>query len=778
MKRVSLDEGWRFTLSDQKAGAVRHLDDSSWRRVDLPHDWSIECPRRADAPTGPSGGYAQEGIGWYRRHFHVPAAWKGKRVLVEFEGVYRDAEVWLNGHALGVHPYGYTSFHMDLTPFLAFEEENLLAVQVCNTPAGHTRWYSGSGIYRHVWLRIADPVHLAPWGLWAVTRSIEKRTAHLEVAAPVENHDESETSLTVRWRLLDPDGRVAAEARSDAITVPAGGSVEARQTLTVRSCRLWSPETPHLYRIEAELVQDRRVLDRDGVAVGIRTLALEPEVGFRLNGETIKMRGGCVHHDCGPLGAAAVDRAEERKVERLKANGFNAVRCAHNPPSPAFLDACDRLGMMVIDEAFDCWRAGKNPFDYHRWFDRWWLTDLDSMVLRDRHHPAVVAWSIGNELIERDKPEGAPIARRLADRIRQLDPTRPITAGICDVWEKERRWEATDPVFDVLDLCGYNYRLDVYERDHQRFPRRLMAATESFPPQQFEYWKAVERYPWVVGDFVWTAWDYLGEAGIGHVRFADAVNPPFLPGWPYTVANCGDLDLCGHKRPQSYYRDVLWGRAERPVIVVHPPVPEGMTVVVSQWGWEDVRFSWNWPGHEGKTFKVEVYFNSDEIELLLNGRSIGRAPAGEAARYRALFDVPYEPGELRAVAWRGGKAIAVGRLVTAGAPSRLRLTPDRRSLRPDRNDLAFVDVELVDRRGIRIPDASEEILFSVQGPGRIAAVANADPTNAEPFRGHSHRLWRGRALAVVQPTGRRGTITLRAITDGLPAATVSLAVQP
>ncbi len=777
MKRVGLDGDWRFMLGENKGSAVRDFDDSGWRRLDLPHDWSIEMPRRPEAPTGASGGYAQEGVGWYRKHFHVPVEWKEKRVLVEFEGVYRDAEVWLNGHTLGVHPYGYTSFVMELTPFLEAGSENVLAVQVCNTPHGHTRWYSGSGLYRHVWLRVGDPIHFAPWGLWGTTRLLEKREARLEVAAPIENHSERDQSVTVRWRLFDSRGRPAAEASGEAV-VPAGGRAEARSTMNVRTPQPWSPERPILYRLEAELSASRRRLDREETGVGLRMIALEPDRGFLLNGSAIKMRGGCVHHDCGPLGSAAIDRAEFRKVERLKANGFNAVRCAHNPPSPAFLDACDRLGMLVINEAFDCWRAGKNPFDYHRWFERWWKTDLDSMVLRDRHHPSVIAWSIGNELIERDKPEGAPLARMLADRIRELDKTRPITAGICNVWGTERKWEDTDPVFEVLDLCGYNYRLDVYERDHQRFPKRLIAATESFPPQQFEYWKAVERYPWVVGDFVWTAWDYLGESGIGHVRFEDEKSSSFLPGWPYTVANCGDIDLCGNKRPQSYYRDVLWGRAKHPVIVVHPPVPEGKKVVVSGWGWEDVRFSWNWPGMEGKPLKVEVYFESEAIELLLNGRSIGRARADESVRYRAVFEVPYEPGELRAVAWRGEKAVAEGRLQTAGIPSRLRLRPDRQRLRPDRNDLSFVQVELTDRKGVVVPDADAEVCFTVCGPGRLAAVANADPKNAEPFRGHIHRLWRGRALAVVQPTGRAGVVKLMAAVDGLAPAVVAIQIRP
>jgi beta-galactosidase len=777
MRKESFDLDWRFSLGDE-GQAAKAYDDASWRRVDLPHDWSIELPRSKDNPTGASGGYAREGVGWYRKHFDVPREWAGRRVRVEFEGVYRDAEVWLNGRAVGVHPYGYTTFSLDLTPLLKPGETNVLAVRVSNTPHGHTRWYSGSGLYRHVWLLTAPPVHVAPWGLSVTTPDVTGKVASVAVETAVENLSPANCAVIVRWRVMNPEGEMVAKGSAEA-AVKAGDRAAVQQRLSVRNPRLWSPDTPSLYRLETEIFEGRTRLDGESTAFGIRNIAFNPEQGFVLNGVSLKMRGGCVHHDCGPLGAASIDRAEERKVEVLKASGFNAVRCAHNPPSPAFLEACDRLGMLVIDEAFDCWRAGKNHQDYHRHFDKGWREDLDSMVRRDRNHPSVVLWSIGNELVERGEPEGAAIAGMLAQRVRELDPTRPVTAGICDIWGGTvPAWETTDGLLAQLDVCGYNYRLDVYRSDHERFPKRVILATETFPPFhfQYDYWKACEELPYVAGDFVWTALDYLGEAGIGHT-YLEGDKVPQLPGWPYTVANCGDIDLCGFKRPQSYYRDVLWKRAKTPYIAVHTPVPDGRKVVVSSWGWDDVQASWTWPGQDGKPMSVDVYFDCDEIELRLNGRPLGRSPAGAAAKHKAVFSIPYEPGEIRAVAFQNGKPVAESALDTAGVPHRLRLTPDRAAIRSDRNDLSYVSVELCDRKGRVIPTAADLVQFSLKGPGRIAAVANADPKNAEPFTGRQHKLWRGRGLVVVQPDGRLGALKVQAMADGVDVASVTITIR-
>lgn len=779
MQRNSFDAGWRFDLGDV-GQAAKTCDDSWWRRLDLPHDWSIELPRNKEHPTGAAGGYVREGVGWYRKHFHAPADWRDRRVTIEFEGVYRDCEVWLNGHAVGVHPYGYTTFAMDLTPYLELDAENVLSVRVNNMPHGHTRWYTGSGIYRHVWLLTAPRVHVAHWGLAVTTPEISAKSAIVEARTTVENRAGAARAVTVGWRVIGPAGKTVAEGKRRG-KVPADAAEEFALRMTVKAPKLWSPNSPHLYRLETEVWDGRQRLDGESTAFGIRSFSFDAERGFVLNDRALKMRGGCVHHDCGPLGAASIDRAEERKVEVLKASGFNAVRCAHNPPAPAFLDACDRLGMLVMDEAFDGWRRHKeqNSHDYHRFFDKWWRDDLDAMVRRDRNHPSIVLWSIGNEVDERGRPEGAAIAGMLAGRVRELDPTRPVTAGICDIWGvKESAWERTDPLFAHLDVCGYNYRLDVYRSDHVRYPKRVILATESFPAPQFayDYWKAVEEMPWVAGDFVWTALDYLGEAGIGY-DFPEGDKVPQKLGWPYTLANCGDIDICGGKRPPSYYRDVLWKRAKAPYIGVRAPVAEGRKAVASSWGWIDLQASWTWPGCEGKALPVEVYFDCDEIELFLNGRSMGRTPAGREAKHRALFDVTYEPGEMKAVALRNGRPVAEAVLVTAGAPHALCLTADRSRIRPDRNDLAYIAVELRDRGGRVVPVADDAVRFALEGPGEIVAVANTDPRNSAPYRGREHRLWRGRALVVLQPKGQPGDMVLHAVADGVKPGRVIVSVS-
>ena len=769
MKRELFDLDWRFAL-DINAQAAGEFDDAGWRRVNLPHDWSIELPRRAEAPSGAQGGFAQDGVGWYRKRFTLPAERRDQRVYVEFEGVYHDAELWLNGRALGVHPYGYTTFLLDLTPYLDRDGENVLAVRVDNSSYPHTRWYSGSGIYRHVWLLTAGPVHVAHWGVSVTTPEVTDAMATVAVQTTVVNHADADRALTLRSRVLDPDGNPVADAAAE-LTVPANASRDARQTLAVANPRRWSPDTPHLYRLETTVYAGAECLDCTTTTFGIRTLAFTPEHGFLLNGQELKMRGGCVHHDCGPLGSAAIDRAEERKVERLKASGYNAIRTSHNPPSPAFLDACDRLGMLVMDEAFDVWRAEKVPYDYHRHFEKWWQDDLESMLFRDRNHPSIVIWSIGNELIERLWPEGAQIARMLADHVRAVDATRPVTAGICDTWDKHTTWHDADTLFAALDLRGYNYRVEIYQEDHERFPASVMVATETSPTRQYEYWKAVEQFPYLIGDFVWTALDYLGEAGIGY-EYLEGEPTAFVSNWPWTVANCGDLDICGEKRPQSYYRDVLWKCRETPYIGVHAPVPEGRKLLLSNWGWEDLQASWTWPGCEGRELQVTVYFDCDEVELLLNGKSLGVTPVPPEAKYIATFTVPYAPGVLKAIARKAGTPVAESVLQTTGMPCRLCLTPDRPTIRADRNDLSYVTVEVCDKDGRLVPVADPLLYATISGPGKIAAMANADPRNTDLYTDSTHRAWRGRGLVIVQPTGEAGDIELYVSADGYAPAQV------
>jgi beta-galactosidase len=770
------DAGWRFFRGDAAGAERAGFDDSRWRALDLPHDWSIEdLPEQAGAvgpftkesPGATSTGYVLGGTGWYRKHFTLGAGVGGKAVRIVFDGVYMESDVWLNGQHLGTHPYGYTPFYYDLTPYLeAPGRENVIAVRVRNV-GKNSRWYSGSGIYRGVRLVVTDPVHVVQWGVYVTTPEVARDAATVSLKISVVNAGDV-ARVTLRTRLLSPAGQLAGAAETPA-DVPAGGDSTADQSIRIANPALWSPDAPNLYRAEVSVIKGGRVVDETSVNFGVRTIRFDAATGFTLNGQKLLLRGGCLHHDNGPLGSAAIDRAEERRVELLKANGFNAVRTSHNPPSQQFLDACDRLGLLVIDEAFDMWERPKNPDDYHRFFDEWWQRDLDSMLLRDRDHPSVVLWSIGNEINERADPPGLRLAKQLIAEAHRLDPTRAVTEAICHFWDHPGRpWEDNEPALALLDVAGYNYQWKLYEPDHAKQPARIMVGTESTAMEAFDNWRQVESHPWVVGDFVWTAMDYMGETGIGHT-WLEGDKDSFLKDWPWYVSYCGDLDLTGFKKPQSFYRDVVWRRS--PVeLEVHAPVPAGRTERVSYWGWPDLRQSWTWPGEEGKPLRVVVYTRAPAVRLELNGRVVGEKSVADDAKLTATFEVPYEPGELKVVALDGGRASASKTLVTAGPPLSLRLTADRQRIRAARDDLSYVAVEIVDARGRLVPNQDRAVGFSVRGEGELAAVGDANPAGMASFRAPRRNTFRGRCLAILRPAGRPGKIVLRAQAEGLRPA--------
>jgi beta-galactosidase len=567
----------------------------------------------------------------------------------------------------------------------------------------------------------------------------------------------------LRSVVLDASGAEVARVESSAKIAAL------QQTLLIRQAQLWSPDSPVLYTLLSEVLVGQSVVDSERTTFGIRSISADAEHGLRINGVPLKMKGGCIHHDHGPLGAASYDRAEERKIELLKSAGYNAIRCAHNPPAPAFLDACDRLGMLVIDEAFDCWRDGKNLFDYHVSFDDWWQRDLNSMLLRDRNHPSIILWSIGNEVLERDRPEGAQIAQMLASHVRSVDPTRPVTSAICGTWTG-KDWDANDATFAALDVGGYNYQWKQYEPDHTRFPQRLMAGTESFPLEALDNWQAVEAHPYVLGDFVWTSLDYLGESGIGHLK--DPKDPAFLGGYPWHQANCGDIDLCGFKRPQSYYRDMVWGAGTQLYFAVHTPNDPAHELVPTLWGWPDVWPNWTWPGHEGESLQVEVYSACEAVELFVNGQSLGKQPV---ARYSAAFAVPYQPGELRAVGYQAGEPACEALLKTVGAAAQLRLTADRTQIQAQTGDLGYITVEVCDASGQLHPVDDRLVRYRVEGPAELIAVGSSNPVSEEDYCASQRTTYRGRGLAVVRSNGTPGTITLHAEADGLQTASVEIA---
>jgi beta-galactosidase len=805
---LAADSNWKFVLGDPGGAEARSFEDANWRTVELPHDWSIEGRPSKDNPTGSEGGYFPAGAGWYRKTFSAPPEWRGKRVSVEFDGVYRDATVYLNGKKLGNQPYGYTSFSFDVTPDLDFSGLNVLAVRVDNSAQPNSRWYSGSGIYRHVRVVVTDPVHVAHWGVLVSTTSASTESGSLSVRTRVENESTATARVTVETQILDRGGKPVGHAQSAVETAPGSGT-EAIQEIAVSKPALWSPEAPALYRAVTRLRKDGKAIDEVVTIFGIRTLAWSAEKGLLLNGKAIKLAGGCVHHDNGPLGAAAFDRAEERRVELLKAAGYNAVRTSHNPPSPAFLDACDRVGLLVLDEAFDTWKANKVKYDYGRNFDEWWQRDISAMVLRDRNHPSVVLWSIGNEIPEVLVERGPAIAKRLADQVRSLDSSRPLTQAV----PTSTSGPFPDAVLAVLDIAGYNYNLARnYANDHRRVPSRLMMTTESFPAAAFEQWQVAKDNSFILGDFVWTAMDYLGESGIGawaygtpqqasqagmmmtgmqgmadkmFLAMANGVDMKAMmaqaggnqggqspmsflaPGYPWHAAQCGDLDLTGHRKPQSYYRDILWNGGDRVYATVRLPEPEGKKIVAVAWAVYPTLPSWTWPTQEGKELQVEVYSGVEKVRLYLNDKLIGEKATGRSEEFKALFTVPYAPGTLKAVGMRGDRAVAESVLTTAGNPARLRLTADRTTLQAGGQDLSFVTVEAIDAEGRFQPNADQEVQFAITGPGAIAAVGNADGKDESPYQGDRRKLFQGRALVVVRTQGQSGAIQLTAKTAGL-----------
>jgi beta-galactosidase len=796
---IAFTDNWHFHRDDAPGAEAPAFDDSAWRTLDVPHDWSIEdlpgsAPHAEGAiwaqgnpplKTGPFDVYASEGqvatgwtvggIGWYRKRFDKPQVPQGGTAELRFDGVYMNCDVWINGTHLGNHPYGYTPFAFDLTPHLT-EGPNVVAVKADN-PGRNSRWYSGSGIFRKIWLSVAGDLRIPQYGVSVTTELAVKEAAQVKVEVTVENGRPAARKATVRVRLLDASGATADEVQS-SITVPASATTKAYLFPKFFNPKLWSPADPNLYRAEVLLEADNKPADATWLHIGIRKVEIDATQGLRINGQPLKLQGGCVHHDNGILGSACIPRAEERRVEILKASGFNAIRTSHNPPSPDFLDACDRLGMVVIDEAFDCWESGnKNPEDYHLFFHDWWQRDLGAMILRDRNHPSVVFWSIGNEINERAEPQGVEIGNALRAFAHKLDPTRPVTAAICHAWDHPGKdWDYLQPAFTYLDIGGYNYEWKEYEPDHAKYPDRIMMGTESFPMEALQNWQEVERNSYVLGDFVWTAIDYLGESGIGHSSISKGdAHDVFSPPYPWFNSYCGDIDLIGNKKPQSYYRDVVWHRSKIEM-AVQRPLPSGYKEVVSRWGWTDELRSWTWPGMEGAPLNVSIYTRGDKVTLLLNGNQVGSKTLTELDAIMAEFKVPYAPGELKAVAYLDGTEIGSIAFTTAGNAHKLILRPDRARLNATRDDLSYVVAQVVDEAGRLIPDAIVPVTFSITGPAEIAAVGNANPQDVASFRLPRRNTFHGECAVVVRPTGTPGSIEVKAESRNLAPASITLEV--
>jgi beta-galactosidase len=795
-RRTSFNDGWRFFKGAAEGAEHPEFDDARWTDIRLPHDWAIEGP--FDSKLNPhTGALPFFGTGWYRKRFTFPTSARGRYLSIEFDGAMSNAHVWLNGQSLGERPYGYSSFAFDLTPRLRFGEENVLAVRL--TPEDHSsRWYPGAGIYRNVWLTTTGPRHVEHWGTFVTTPEVTDEHAAISVKTQLRNRGDRETHVVAVSSVLDSAGKTRARNQNE-FTLAANGVETATTTLTIAHPQRWDIDSPHLHTLVSEVVEGGRVVDRYVTPFGIRTIAFEREGGFQLNGRYLKLQGVCNHHDLGALGAAVNHRAIERQLEILKAAGVNAIRTSHNPPAPELLDLCDRMGFLVMDEAFDVWRAPKVANGYNKYFDEWSERDLRDMVRRDRNHPSIIMWSIGNEVTEQGKADGWEIAKRLVSFFHEEDPTRPTTSAFNNV-----EGAIQNKLADQVDLPGFNYRPWMYEQIQKQHPGWIIFGSETascvssrgvyhlplekyvkhpsleissydvvtarwayMPDVEFSY---QDKLPNVLGEFVWTGFDYLGEP----TPYFD-----YLPGsdnshdWPARSSYFGMIDLAGFPKDRYYLYQSVWSK--RPMVHVLP--------------------HWNWEGREGQPIPVMCYSNGAEVELFLNGKSLGRKkrfaepvelPTGTnvspdqkfASKYRLLWEVPFEPGTLKAVAYHESKPVATDEVRTAGPAARVKLVPDRSVIQADGDDLSFVTVRVEDKDGVLCPAADHLVHFHISGAGTIAGVDNGNAATVEPFHADYRKAFNGLALVIVRSLpGRAGGVRLTASSEGLAAGETEITTR-
>jgi len=763
------DANWLFSRGDFASAMMPAFDDSGWRQVNVPHDWSIEGPFGADYGSG--NGYAPGGIGWYRKHFQLDPNQQSRVVTIEFDGVYDYSEVWVNGQLVGGRPYGFSSFQFDLTPFVKFgSDDNVIAVRVDHSRFADSRFYTGSGIYRNVRLVITDKLRIAHWGTYLTTPKIKGDSATVQVETTVESGSSDKREFSLQSDIVAPGGEIVASVTTSKSA--AGDSSQTMvQELKVSRPELWSPDSPSLYTLKSRVTTGGAVVDETETPFGIRTAIFDADKGFFLNSVSTKLKGVCLHHDAGPLGATVPEKALERRLRELKEIGVNAIRTSHNPPDPELLDLCDRLGFLVMDEAFDEFTPGKNKwvtgwnngvpdhFGYNEIFAQWSVTDIQDMVRRDRNHPGIILWSVGNEvdyandpfsdpvLGDKYQPENPPArdllkcAQPLINAVKSLDRTRPVTAALANI-------KMSDAVNlpELFDAVGYNYQESRYAADHEKFPKRIIYGSEN--NHQYAAWRAVQTNNYISGQFLWTGIDYLGEAGK----------------WPNRVSDWGLLDLCGFKKPAGWFRQSLW--SDKPMVYLCVASGNGGQPRIA--GVE----SWNWPSNSMQT--VRCFANCPEVTLALNDKVIGTKRLSEAVNGVLSWQVPFEPGTLKAIGHANGQDVCNYALKTAGPPSRIELLPDVTELRADGKDVCHVEFRIVDENGVRIPDAEPEVSFEMTGPASLLGIGNGDLNNIEDCKANTHRAFQGRGLAILQTTTTPGGITLEATASGLESASVTL----
>lgn len=804
--RIDFTQDWTFHLGEVDSAYTEGFDDSSWRKLDLPHDWSIESDFSAEYPATPGGGALPGGIGWYRKTFTVDKSDEGKVIYIDFDGVYWMSKVWINGQLLGERPSGYISFRYDLTPYLKYGEQNEIVVRVDNSEQPNSRWYSGSGIYRNVWLVKVNPIHVAQWGTYVTTPSVSAEQAEVKVVTTLQNTSLAKDVVEVLSALVDNNGKKVAETSSN-VTLSGNAQDTIVQSFNVNNPNLWSIEDPYLYKLVTQVKQDDKLVDDYDTSVGIRDFSFDADKGFFLNGKPVKINGVCNHHDLGCLGAAVNVRAIERQLQIMKDMGVNGIRTAHNPPTPELLDLCDKMGFIVMDEVFDMWRKKKSPHDYSQFFAEWHERDLTDFILRDRNHPSIFMWSIGNEILEQWSDINADtldlqqanmvlnfantlnkkdvsteelhinslLTIKLADMVKKLDPTRPVTTG-------NNETEPTNHIFrsGAMDIIGFNYHQYNWENFHDKFPGQKLIITEStsglmsrgyytMPSDSMNIWP--ERWdkpffnpvnhcssydnchvPWgttheetlrliknndhISGVYIWTGFDYLGEP------------TPFW--WPSRSSYFGIVDLAGFPKDVYYMYQSEW--TDKDVLHVFP--------------------YWNWK--EGDTVDIWAYYNNaDEVELFLNGQSLGKK-SKEQDKFHVMWRVPYKAGTLKAVSYKNGKEVLTREVKTTSEPVSIKMTADRAVIDADGKDLSFITVEVLDKDGNVVPTADNLINFSVDGAGQIVGTDNGDPTDSLSLKKPQRKLFNGKALVVIQSTRNAGKITAKASSKGLPDQSITI----
>ncbi|AWW29582.1 glycoside hydrolase family 2 [Echinicola strongylocentroti] len=799
-KDILFNKDWKFYKGNAATASRADFDDDEWRKLDLPHDWAIEGPFD-EQYNARAGGLPFHGTGWYRKHFSMPEASKGKAVRLEFEGAMYNAHVWVNGELVGNRPFGYIGFEFDISKYLKYDgSDNVIAVRLSPEDLS-SRWYPGAGIYRSVWLKVDEKIHVGQWGTYITTPTVTDKKAVVQHETVIQNDSGDPAEVVVKQTYFDPSGNQVGEV-SEEVTIAANSSGSSAVYADIPSPERWDLATPHLYKaITTVLDKNGRVMDEYSTAFGIRTIKFDKDA-FYLNGRKVRFNGVCLHHDNGALGAAVYRRADERKLQIMKSMGVNAIRTSHNPPSRELLELCDEMGLLVLDEAFDVWKMEKVANGYNKFFDEWGATDMRDMILRDRNHPSVIMWSIGNEIIEqRDAKNGWKVAKMLHEVCAETDPTRPSTIGL-NYYPAPYDHNLAQQV----DITGINYKPSKYSEIRGNYPQLPIYGSETssvtssrgvyhlpikkytthdskqvtsydligppwaYPPDiEFHF---QEQNPYVMGEFMWTGFDYLGEP-TPYGGKDNSTNGYWNDDWPARSSYFGAVDLCGFPKDRFYLYQSQW--TEEPMIHLLP--------------------HWNWEGMEDETIPVYCYTNCDEAELFLNGESLGKKVKGKdktpiivdflryepktfASPYRLSWDVPYQAGELKVVGYKEGKAIQEKTINTAGKPASISLNVDRTEIDADGRDLAYVTVKVTDKDGNTCPIADNLVEFEVKGEGELIAVDNGDPTSVSPFQADYRKAFNGMCLAIIRATEKPGNIELTATSKSLKKAQVTISTKP